>query len=63
MNDTSRLRVEAEGVGWWLDPANAEARKKLQERRPELGQWLDKVEALVQQRLKEVEKQENSVKV
>lgn len=57
MNAEER-KEEAQAISWWLDPANAEARKALRERNDALAMWLDKVEAMVQQKLKEVEKQE-----
>ena len=58
MNDTSGLRVEAEGVGWWLDPASKEARKQLSERNEALAAWLEMVEKKVQQKLAEIEAEE-----
>ena len=56
MNDTSGLRVEAEGVGWWLDHANKEARKQLAGRKPELELWLQMIERKVNEKLAQVEK-------
>ena len=56
MNDTSGLRVEAEGVGWWLDPANKEARTRLAGRKPELELWLQMIERKVNEKLAQVEK-------
>ena len=58
MTNTTELKEVAESVAFWLDPANAEARKELRERNEALSMWLDKVEAMVQQKLAEIEAQE-----
>ena len=52
------MKEEAQAIAWWLSPENAATRKELAQRRPELELWLQKVEALVQQKLREVEKEE-----
>ncbi len=48
---------EVEIVAWWLDPANAEARKQLREHNPELEAWLQMVEQKVNERLAQAEAQ------
>ena len=58
--NTQEFQEAAEGVAWWLDPENAQARKELRERRPELGMWLALVETKVQQKLAEREAQEEA---
>lgn len=57
MTTNDEISEQAAAIAWWIDPQNAEARRQLAERRPELELWLQKVESLVQQRLKEVEKE------
>jgi hypothetical protein len=56
--NANELREAAESVAWWLDPENAQARKELSERRPELAAWLSLVEARVNDELKRREEQE-----
>ena len=56
--NTQEFQEAAEGVAWWLDPENAQARKELSERRPELAAWLSLVEARVNDELKRREEQE-----
>ena len=56
----AELKESAEAVAFWLSPENSQARKELAARRPELDLWLQKVEALVQQRLAEIEEQEEA---
>ena len=58
MMNTAELREEAQAVAWWLDSENAQARKELSERRPELAAWLSLVEARVNDELKRREEQE-----
>ena len=57
MNATE-LREAAEAVGFWLDPANNQARKELEQRNPPLGEWLSMVERKVAEKLAEVEKEQ-----
>lgn len=38
---------EAAAVSWWLNPENAQARRELERRHPELGGWLQMVEKRV----------------
>lgn len=54
------LKESAEAVGWWLSAENASARRELAGRRPEIELWLRKVEGLVQQRLAQVEKEQEA---
>ena len=52
------MKEEAQSVAFWLDPANSQARKELEQRRPELEAWLRMVEARVNDELKRREEQE-----
>ena len=63
MTNTTELKEVAESVAFWLDPANAEARKELEQRRPEFGMWLSMVQKKVQEKLAEREAQEVAAKV
>ena len=56
------LKEEAQSVSWWLDEKNSQARKELEQRNPPLGEWLSMVEKRVNEKLKEVEKQEANVR-
>ena len=56
------LKEEAQSVSWWLAPENAQARRELAERRPELAAWLSMVEKRVNEKLAEVEKEEVAMK-
>lgn len=58
MTDKEDLQAEAQAISWWLDPENAQARKELEQRRPELEAWLRMVEARVNDELKRREEQE-----
>ena len=60
MKSPNELKESAASVGWWLDPANVQARKELAERRPELGQWLQMVEARAAAELERREEQEEA---
>jgi hypothetical protein len=62
MNATE-LREAAEAVGFWLDPANNQARKELEQRNPPLGEGLSMVEKKVQEKLAEQEAQEEGAKI
>jgi hypothetical protein len=55
--DKEELREQVEAIAFWLDPANAEARRELSERRPELAAWLGMVERKVNERLAQVDKE------
>ena len=63
MNPQEEIQEAAESVGWWLDPDNGQARKELEQRRPELGLWLDRVESMTKAKLAEHEAQEDAMKV
>ena len=54
----SDIREAAEAVSFWLDPQNKEARRELAQRRPELEAWLSLIERKVNEKLAEVEKEE-----
>jgi hypothetical protein len=54
----SELKEQAEAISFWLDPQNASARKELEQRNPPLGQWLSMIEEKVQEKLAEIEVQE-----
>lgn len=56
------LKERAEAVSFWLSPENAGARKELAERQPELAQWLSMVEQKVEERMKQTEKEEATMK-
>ncbi len=58
--NADELREEAQAVSFWLADENKQARKELEQRNPPLGQWLDMVEKKVQQRLAEIEGQEEA---
>lgn len=58
MTSPDELKEEAQSVAWWLDSQNAQARKELSERRPELAAWLSMVERKVKERLAQVEKEQ-----
>jgi hypothetical protein len=45
------IREDIEVIKWWLDESNADARRQLAQRNPELWQWLNLVEAKVNERL------------
>ena len=55
MTDANELKEEAQSVAWWLADENKEARKELEERRPQLGMWLQMIERKVNERLAQVE--------
>ena len=56
------LKEEAQSVSWWLAPENAQARRELAERKPELEAWLSMVERKVAEKLAQVE-QEREMKI
>ena len=60
--NAQELEEEAQAVAWWIDPANSEARKELENRRPELAAWLSMIERKVEEKLAQVEKQEANVR-
>ena len=60
--DNDEVKEMASAISWWLAPENAQARKELAQRRPELAAWLSIVEKKVNEKLAQVE-QEGSVKV
>ena len=62
MTSPNELREQVEAVGFWLDAKNSQARKELEQRNPPLGEWLSMVEKRVNEKLKEVEKQEANVR-
>ena len=51
MTSSAELREAAEAVRFWLDPANTEVRRELEQRNPPLGQWLQMIERKVEERL------------
>ena len=55
--DNEELREQVEAIAFWLDPANSQGRKELEQRNPPLGHWLALIEKKVQERLAEVEKE------
>ena len=55
MTSSAELREAAEAVRFWLDPANTEVRRELEQRNPPLGQWLQMIERKVEERLGQVE--------
>ncbi len=52
---------EAAAVSWWLNPENAQARRELERRQPELATWLRKVENLVNTKMSGGKNGENSM--
>ena len=60
MTSSAELREAAEAVRFWLDPANTEVRRELEQRNPPLGQWLALIEKKVQQKLAEIEAEEGA---
>ncbi|MCL4373921.1 hypothetical protein M1367_03535 [Candidatus Marsarchaeota archaeon] len=62
MTSPDELKEAAQSVSWWLAPENAQARRELAERRPELEAWLSMVERKVAEKLAQVEKQEANVR-
>jgi hypothetical protein len=58
--NAQELEEEAQAVAWWIDPANSEARKELENRRPELAAWLSMIERKVAERMAEIEGQEEA---
>ena len=52
---------EAFAVSWWLNPENAQARRELERRQPELATWLRKVENLVNTKMSGGKNGENSM--
>ena len=61
--DKEELKEQVAAISWWLDPDNGQARKELEQRRPELGLWLDRVESMTKAKLAEHEAQEDAMKV
>jgi hypothetical protein len=62
MRNTAELKEAAESVAFWLSPENAQARKELSSRRPELEAWLSMIERKVAERMAQVE-QEGAMRV
>ena len=62
MNAEER-KEEAQAISWWLSPENSEARRELEQRNPPLGHWLAMIEKKVQQKLTEIEAQEEEANV
>ena len=60
MTSPDELKESAASVGWWLDPANSQARRELADRRPEMGAWLCMVEARAAAELERREEQEEA---
>jgi hypothetical protein len=56
--NTQEFQEAAESVSWWLSDENKEARRELEQRNPPLGQWLSMIEKKVQEKLAEIEAQE-----
>ena len=54
----SELKEQAEAISFWIADENASARKELEQRNPPLGQWLSMIEEKVQEKLAEIEVQE-----
>ena len=58
--NTEETKEAAESVSFWLADENKQARRELEQRRPELAAWIDKIETMVKQRLAEREAQEGA---
>jgi hypothetical protein len=58
--DKEELKEQAEAISFWLDEQNSQARKELSERRPELAEWLQMIERKVNERLAQVEKEQEA---
>lgn len=58
--NTEEIKEAAESVSFWLADENKQARRELEQRRPELAAWIDKIETMVKQRLAEREAQEGA---